>query len=201
MAIKLKTTFPDKSIDRLLKKIKDAQQPLSKKDYKQLGRRMVAAMKILIRKGISPVRGGGFKTRFPGYKDSYKKQIRGQLRFITTRDGTVVPIEKRRGKKGKSFKPDPRFKNKKVRPVNLKLSGDFLGALDSKVSVRGRSVKIGYFDRKQRKKEKWHREGAGGQLKRPTIPNPPEEKFAAAVMDVFRRMVRKRLKEKTKRKN
>lgn len=70
-------------------------------------------------------------------------------------------------------------KRKGARPVNLKLTGQFLRALRSVVlSSRGPSgfvTSIGYRGRLAQVKEQGHREGANQQRKRPTIPQRGEE--------------------------
>lgn len=95
----------------------------------------------------------------------------------------------------------PRYKNpdkypgdrKNHSPVNLKLSGDFLNNLLSKVVTLGPNkfaVEIGYRDDDQAIKERGHREGANGQPKRPTIPNPKgREQFAESIADEYRKII------------
>lgn len=86
--------------------------------------------------------------------------IRGKLRFAAYINPTRYPGNRK-----------PR------RPVNLRLSGDFMDALTYKLSKdsSGYSVNVGYFDTKNAKKEQGHREGANGQPKRPTIPVQGED--------------------------
>lgn len=84
----------------------------------------------------------------------------------------------------------PKYKNPKRypgskkphRPVNLKLTGDFLKSLKWKVvTVRGvNATQVGYFSDKQSKKEQGHREGSNSQPKRPTIPKGTE-RFARRI--------------------
>lgn len=92
--------------------------------------------------------------RFPGYKDVSKYPSKVQKRF-----------------------PD-----KKARPVNLKLTGEFLDSLghESKAG-KNAAIIIGYPP-DQALKEEGHRDGANGQLKRPTIPNA-NESFSVKIMN------------------
>lgn len=113
-----------------------------------------------MRKGISPIDRNG---RFPAYKNPtrYPDGVRDL------------------------------FPNKRRRPVNLFLSGDFYKNLKFKIvgdarfkfgSQRGPEIEVGYFDRENALKEEGHREGAGGQPKRPTIPQSGEA-FSRKIID------------------
>lgn len=77
-------------------------------------------------------------------------------------------------------------KRKPKSPVNLRLTGKFLANLKSRSVKVGKSfaVQIGYSSQSEQIKEKGHRERAGGQPSRPTIPKGSEQ-FAVRVQDVF----------------
>lgn len=62
---------------------------------------------------------------------------------------------------------------KRARPVNLRLTGEFLRSLKVNIELnrRGYVSRIGFFDPKSIKKEEGHRKGANRQPKRPVIPN------------------------------
>lgn len=113
-------------------------------DLQILGDDLIRLMKENISKGISPIEGEG---RFPAYKnpDRYPKNVR------------------------------KRFPSKRRRPVNLFLSGKFLSKLTKRVR-EGMviSIQIGFFDNESKLKERGHRDGAGGQPKRPIIPKKGE---------------------------
>lgn len=81
------------------------------------------------------------------------------------------------GKRFPAYKNPERYpgKRKPKRPVNLELTGEFLSALEFTVrSGKNPTITIGFFDKENADKEKGHREGAGGQPKRPIIPNSSE---------------------------
>lgn len=146
-------------------------------DLKEIGESAIAEMKTLVSQGISPIKGYG---RFPGYKwvsaanalVKSKKATRKQARNLTKNKYPYSVMRK--------------FPNKQVRPVNLKLSGDFLSALKARPqSGAKKTVKIGIFDESQAVKEQGHREGANGQPKRPIIPIGNEE-FSPSI---YRRIV------------
>lgn len=84
-------------------------------------------------------------------------------------------------------------KRKPKTPVNLKLSGDFLDALDYQtVQARaGYGTKI-FYKGKEDIKEQGHRDGANGQRVRPTIPIKGET-FAQRVQRVFAEIYNKRI--------
>lgn len=94
------------------------------------------------------------QRRFPAYKPSYQNAIKkGYLKF-----------------------------DKRVRPVNLRLSGDFLS--DLRATVLAKSIEIGYRSQKSVEKEFGHRVGANSQRKRPTIPTGREQ-FNATITDLI----------------
>jgi len=113
-------------------------------------------------------------------KISLKKMNKAQLQFVGDLVVEEVKIRVAKGQspieKGKRFPAykDPKVypaKQKRKRPVNLFLSGDFLNHLKARVRTGFRPrITIGFFDKKSILKEKGHREGAGGQPKRPIIP-------------------------------
>jgi hypothetical protein len=101
----------------------------------------------------------------------------------------------------------PPYKNKKKypgdrkpgTPVNLKLSGDFLNSLRSKMVSNPKginSVKI-YFDSEESvNKELGHRQGANGQPKRPImLDQKAGEKLDAKINATLVRILKGRLKE------
>lgn len=107
------------------------------------GNSVVAKILSLTAKGISPIRGPGIKRRFPAYRGSYKDRIRrGEVR------------------------------GKRLRPVNLRLSGKFMRDLDFDTprKKQGFEVRVGYFNQDAVDKELGHRLGTNRQAKRPTIP-------------------------------
>ena len=80
-------------------------------------------------------------------------------------------------------------KRKPHRPVNLKLKGEMLSALQYRINQAKIAVTILYRTRKAQLKELGHREGANRQPQRPTIPvdqesfTPTIRKKAQAVID------------------
>ncbi len=71
--------------------------------------------------------------------------------------------------------------SKKKRPVNLKLSGAFLKSLLVKNKAKG--LLIGFFSSLSKKKEKGHRQRAGGQPSRPIIPSSSEDFSSKTLQD------------------
>ena len=100
---------------------------------------------------------------------------------------------------------------KGLRPVNLKLSGDFLVALTFKIkslftkkgTKRGASLRVGFFDDREINIEKGHRLGTNKQAKRPMIPKPSEN-FNRAInkemKKIFVKDLKKAMKKATRRK-
>ena len=113
-----------------------------------------------IKKGISPVEGFG---RYEKYSDSYKDQIQGKVSFRTFKNPKrVVALEPLQADKIK-------FAGKKIRPVNLKLSGKLHKSLESKVSKSG--VRIVF----KNKVAKYHNNGTDKMPRRAMLPKKGEE--------------------------
>ncbi len=92
------------------------------------------------------------------------------------------------------------FPDKRPRPVNLKLSGDFLENLTFTLASKrggGYGIRIGYYDELSKKKELGHAIGVNGQPKRPTIPESVED-FTSAIrqriLQEFKKLVEKATK-------
>jgi len=137
-----------------LKKIKGmnrlVSKPVTRDTAKKIGKTTVNTMLDMVSKGKNPIK----KERLRIYSKSYKKQIKSQVGL---------------------------FAGKAIRPVNLKLSGKFLKKLKFKVKgfARKVSLRIGFFDRRSIKLEKFHRDGTGN-ARRPIIP-VGEEQFKAPI--------------------
>lgn len=147
MALKFKADIDMKALNSLKKKTRDLKKPITRDFARRIGQVTVKEMKKLIKKGLSPLKGAG---SFPAYRGSYGKQI--------TKKGYVIVG-------GTKYR-------KKLRPVNLKLTGDFLKSLKYRV-VKGKTgfdTKVGYFKLKSIDKEEGHRTGHNEQAERPTIP-------------------------------
>lgn len=158
---------------------KKAQEQISKLNTAELmsiGMAAVDEMKSAISKGLSPIKGNG---RFPAYKWAGKKAL-------ARKSGTKKRSELNREFQNKyPYSAMNEFPDKKERPVNLKLSGDFLNNLKAKV-MRGK-IYIGFFEQPWAKYEEGHREGVNGQPKRPIIPSDEDEQFSDTIL---RRLVK-----------
>lgn len=170
-------------------------------ELKNLGDAIIDEMKAAIAKGISPIKKAG---RFPAYKyaadfNEVKKGILQQLKTSESYRGIkgkgaaqrkksfVDQITKKQTKNIRSrypFNVQKEFPHKKLRPVNLNLSGDFLDNLVSQ--VKNKKLRIGFFKDPWMKYESGHREGVNGQPKRPIIPNVGEE----FTQSIYRRLVK-----------
>lgn len=166
--------------DQLKKKLKAVKEDftklektVTKKDAVAIAERVVEQMKALIVVGKSPIKSSG---RFPAYKRAGDK------------DG--YPANQRSS-----------FPSKRNRPVNLTLSGEFLGDLQGGYEFKSGGVvpKVGYRTPLSRLKEKGHAQGAGGQPKRQTIPDTPKEFTAAIfeeVVEAYKEIIAKSFKKK-----
>lgn len=173
MSIQFRARIDKASAEALRKKIEDIPNAITRTDAEKMGEDAVASMKQLIATGSSPISGPGIDARFASYKNP-KKYPGGVSK---------------------------RFPGKRVRPVNLYLSGSFIAALTYRAikTVYGYGVSIGYDGRKQQLKELGHREGANGQPSRPTIPQAGElfvskiqSALRSAVVQAIDRVARRR---------
>lgn len=175
-----KATAKLTGLDKLQKKLKRLQRPVEREEAKAIGEAVVAVMKDMISKGQSPVIGGGFGTRFPAYKwaQASKGDRSGRYPWSAMR----------------------KYPDKRVTPVNLRLSGDQLSDLGYKVVSRpggSLGVDIGYPEgSKSALKEQGHREGVHGQPKRPTIPRVNAgEQFASRVQQAYLQILNAAIKK------
>lgn len=83
-----------------------------------------------------------------------------------------------------------KFPTKRRRPVNLHLSGDFLSSLIFEARPGSKpSIRFTFSDNLSKLKEKGHREGAGGQPKRPIMPDRNETWSKDIVLQITKALV------------
>lgn len=83
------------------------------------------------------------------------------------------------------------------RPVNLKLTGAFLRALNFRSFQISRRwfASVGFDDKRQQQKELGHREGHNGQRQRPIIPDASQgEKFKRKIQSEILAVARKAIR-------
>lgn len=203
--------------DDLLRYLQFVQEGLDRKVAVRIGDAVIEAMLDLISKGISPIQGRG---RFPAYKwAAFRNQLKKErsavnkalrkneqalfkLRRMNQRQMLVAQKEANRRDIGSVSGKYPyneiaRKYGKKARPVNLFLTGDFLRALQARVTGTAGEfgLEVGFFEGSKDRfgteaylKEQGHREGANGQPERPTIPLGTED-FAVSIQDAIWRII------------
>lgn len=151
--VKVNTRSVQKKFDQSLVAL---MKKLTKQELIEVGNEVLELVRQDTLKGVSPIKGNG---RFPKYKDTSKYPG------------------------GKNSPTRREFPDKRARPVNLWLSGEFLSSLqaftktdwrNSTVGKLSYKLFIGFKDRLSRKKEQGHREGVNGQPMRPIIPEKSE---------------------------
>lgn len=199
--------------DDLLRYVGFIQSSLDKRTALRIGDAVVKAMLEMISKGISPIEKAG---RFPAYKAAaFRNQLKKErtainralrankkalfkFRRMNQRQLLVAQKEANRRDQAKSvlgypFSVQDKFPNKRPRPVNLFLSGDFLDALQAHVvgTAGDFGIEIGFFPGwkdangvEAYVKEQGHREGANGQPQRPVIPIGTED-FAQTIQNAI----------------
>ena len=133
--------------------------------YKLVQNTIVKAIKEFILRGISPVKG---QVRYDKYSDSYRDQIKMNKAFLRNKKGGIFVIEKLSSAELDTYRAGDEARadnlineyyikelnehllkaNKKVSPVNLKVSGDLLNSLTATRNERGVLIK---FDDKKAK--------------------------------------------------
>lgn len=179
MANEVRLVIDYKKLERDIKRAtnqeaKQALKSLKKSELQTIGDAVVEEMKVLIAKGISPIKGDG---RFPAYKWASAKSV-------ARKSGSKKKNVNRQFQNKYPYSARKDFPAKRERPVNLKLSGNFLKNLIAKIS--NRTIEIGFFEEPWTKYEQGHREGVNGQPPRPIIPIPGEE-FSPSI---YRRLVK-----------
>lgn len=127
-----------------------------------------------IQRGQSPVEGGrgqtGGSSRFTDYSQSYK----GQIQSASKKTGKNRPG--RRRKMG-SYLNIMAANGKRLRPVNLKVTGELLR------SIKSIQIKDGFRVWFSDKKAVWHSEEGVGKrkIKRKMLPIDPNDKFTRLI--------------------
>lgn len=198
--------------DDLLRYLAFIQGSLDQELAEDIGTAITVAMLSLIEKGISPIEGQGRFPAYKW--QAFSRDVKKSNTFTRRQVRELRANAKRLAKGGNKKKAKAlreqagvlsgygrmasqvasskypfntkEFKrgSKRVRPVNLHLSGAFLRALEYRVTgTAGKyGLEIGFFDEEQAVKEEGHRDGANGQPKRPTIPINRED-FAQVIQN------------------
>lgn len=197
----------ERTLERIIRKavLDKADKAFSKlpdSDLNVIGRLFLGKMKTMISSGQNPIRGFG-SPRFPEYKAVTSFKTAKKSKFESS---TANKIKNR----GYPYSVQKSFPDKKPRPVNLFLSGDFIKSLITLVVKKGgtdtkgktilvdKRLRITFDKEESKQKELGHREGANGQLKRPIIPKGKED-FAAPLrkllVDAYVQLIKKRIKD------
>lgn len=152
--------------------------------YKLVQNTIVKSIKEFILRGISPVKG---QVRYQKYSQSYIDQIKMNKAFLRNKKGGTFVIEKLSSAELDTYRAGDEARadnlineyyikelnehllkaNKKVSPVNLKVSGDLLNSLTATRNERGVLIK---FDDKKAKYHDIDGVGRAGTLRR-LLPN------------------------------
>lgn len=153
----------------------------------------------------------GDKSYSKAAKDNSRraKELKQNVRWTTATRRRVRYLGRKarklaaKAKRGYPYSVQGQFPNKKPRPVNLFLSGDFLKSLKHYVSGGGKSrniLEIGFKDEDSVGevsavvKEDGHRTGANKQAKRPIIPQG-NERFAQRIERTIQKILNQSLEK------
>lgn len=148
-------------------------------------------------KGLSPIRGFG---RFEGYKamEDAKALRKKASKLSNSRIKATASSERRRRDKASSLRSkagrveqhgyplsvQDKFPDKKVRPVNLRLSGKMLEAIRFQFSRAKKQVRFYLVGKEANEKAETHNEGTQepNVARRPFLPTRPGEEFISSIM-------------------
>lgn len=141
---------------------------------------IIKVMKEFIAAGKSPVQGVG---RFVGYKAAEATKAISQTKRSFNKISKAIPALKASSnsrnkilnsniadikRRGYPYSVLDKFPGKRVRPVNLELTGDMLRALIFKIEKKG--PRIGIFEQSEALKAETHNDGT-------QVPKVPRRKF------------------------
>lgn len=109
------------------------------------------------------------------------------------KDNIAKGISPITGRRFPGYKKPSRYPGdqKPARPVNLKLSGEFLDDMTTDERSGSKpSITLYYKGKDSDDKERGHREGANGQPKRPTIPQG-RESFSIGILTKIENILKK----------
>ena len=190
----------------------DSKKINDKKTLKKVGKEVVKMMKSDISKGKSPVRGIG---RFPGYiaqRDpaaARGKQARKVAKGLTgAQKQRARAISRETSQQLATKYPNSvrdKFPDKKLRPINLKLSGVFLKHLNFRVRT-GKFVWIGMQRPTEKIKKMFatHNDGTHKHVpRRQFLPNGKDDQFTPRIMrtvkDIYKRRIERLIFDLNKR--
>lgn len=103
----------------------------------------------------------GGVTIFEIYRATAKglSPVKGLGRFVRYKAQAIGKSKKNKPKKGYPYSVQKKYPNKLVRPVNLRLSGDMLKALEWKFYSSKQVIEVGIWDAKQSLKAETHNQG------------------------------------------
>jgi len=150
--------------------------------FKQAASIMKKDIVDTIQRGNSPVRGN---RRFVDYSENYKAAIRGEKAWRSTPGGKPYQVNP-------MSEDYERFKGKRLRPVNMTLSGRMLKSIAAKFSMRGFTI---YFTSKLAKIHST--EGPGGKASaiRKVVPTGNEQWKPAVIRNAKRFLEQETLKK------
>lgn len=174
----------------------------------ELRTEIVRDIKALLQAGRSPVRGWG---RFEPYKGVAGVSKIAKIARSLTGERKVRAKEKLSSSK-KSVYPYSvmdKYPDKKVRPVNLKLSGEMIDAIEVRPGsgklksflFGGNTVLVGIFDKKQALKAETHNEGTQADKvpQRKFLPTGQDETFVVSIHRKILAIIEKRVSYLLKR--
>jgi hypothetical protein len=147
--------------------------------------------------GLSPVRGFG---RFVGYKAQEEAKKLKKIATHLSRANNKAAASSARSEAKSSARGYPssvqgRFPDKKVRPVNLRLTGTMLADLSYLLNRTAQKVTIGIFKGKSKLKAETHNEGTQepNVPTRQFLPTTQGQEFTVSIMRAIKEVYRKRL--------
>ncbi len=178
--------------------MKDLKQFVNDQFAEDVGDATIMGILEATKVGLSPVKGIG---RFVGYKAQEEakklKQVATHLSKANMKSqaSSMRSKAKTTSSRGYPFSVQSRFPGKKVRPVNLSLTGTMLESIEAIYNKRKGSVTIGIFKGKSKLIAETHNLGTQ-EPRVPTrqfLPTTQGQEFVESIMRGIKEIYRKRL--------
>lgn len=180
----------------------------SAKFVREVGDTVLDGIKDAAAKGLSPVAGVG---RFPGYKA--QEEAKAQKRIARNAwqnasqagsSSTGVRLrnlsrsasdEAKKSAQGYPVSVQDKFPQKKIRPVNLSLTGEYLNSLRYSFNRSKLSIRFFFAGKRANLLAETHNEGTQEPVvaRRPVLPTADGQEFISSIMRAINTLYRNRL--------
>lgn len=143
-----------------------------------------------IERGVSPVKGEG---RYKKYSQSYRDALQNKSTFWKDDQGRTRAVSKGDKNTNRFIKNrnDKLYEGKRVRPVNLTVTGKLLESFKVKISKGLRVITLVFED----EKAEYHNDGTNTIPKRRMLPTGNNEQFSLRIQNQLFKAVNRALRD------